>query len=212
MRKGYAIIMVLAAMTYIMMLAIPIIGISCGSAAMSRSSNNLEAAYYVAEAGIERSISIIKKDFISGLGNLQLKNTDDYDDIKYNLDNYAVNYFYGFTASNLKLYNQYRGDDGASPTNGRDTMAFSRLSGASSYYSISNPYMGITDLALQYDGTYRYKIPFLISSVGCVEDASQEIKAQLNMDLKFKLVPLQTDNKMDFQLIKSDINVSEWQS
>lgn len=211
MNKGYAIIMVLAAMTYIMMLTIPLIGIICSGVAMSKSSNNTEAAYYVAEAGIERSISIMKKDFISNLGDLRFSNTDEYDDIKYNLDSQTANYFYGFTSSKLKPYNRYGGDDGTGNKNGMDTVAFSRLSGVPSYYSISNLSVETTDLVLDHDGTYRYNIPFLLSSVGFLGDASQEIAARLNMDLKLKPVPSQTENKMALQIIKIDINVSEWQ-
>lgn len=59
--KGSSLIVVLLVTAVITILGVSIINLSFNEALMSKSFNNSESAYYIAEAGVERVISIIDK-------------------------------------------------------------------------------------------------------------------------------------------------------
>jgi hypothetical protein len=205
-KEGSALIIVLSSMTLILMLALPIAGLSYTNTAISKSSVNLERAYYIAEAGIERSISNIKKEIIPYLKDSHLNYKDDYM-LKYALND-CIRYFLSNFPSSLKHYDRYNHDDGLQPQDGVDTKAFSKLSGSPSYYEISDVDIESTDLIPNEECVYEYETLLEITSTGHFKNATEEIKALLDIGINLKVKDMNPDSTEKYPILNDGLDDS----
>lgn len=189
MRKGSAIIIVVVSMTYLILLTVPLIIISCTDTKMSHSNGSLSTAYYIGEAGWNRSIDIIKDEINSYFKDLKVEgneksSTPGIDYIKSVFDDHFTPYFSHSFFSNLNIYNFFNMDDGTGENNGSDTSAFSSIIGSPSYYKISSVAVRQTTLSKdEAKSIYNFKIPVQLAIEGHSGLSSREVKSWVTIDI-----------------------------
>lgn len=217
--------MVLAITAYIMIIAVPVIGITASSAALSRSSGDMECAYYISEAGIERSADIIADDICSYMSTTDIKGIMDLtgkisiDDLKEVLDGFTASYFMSFRNGRITGFQRYAGGNGKDNGNGTDTILFSSYMLFPSYYNISSILQGKTKLGFK-DGSYIYDIPFNICVLGNTKNACREIKAKYVLSVVFNIPEYNTPEEIEnakeegcyINIIDCRFTVNDWQN
>lgn len=211
MRKASGIIYIIILTSFIMFLGIYLISITIDNAYISDSERRMNTAYYIAEGGLERSISIINKDLKSNFNAFTVNSYIDTDlsSIKQKLDSNIYAYFNSFN-SKIKLYEFYNNDCGKYTPNGIDTIVFSSFTKSAAYYNTSIS-LKPAELILIGDGKYKYSILLDMTSIGHFDKSSKEIKAKYTIELKFKTDSLNLQQCTVFNLYECNVKLSSLQ-
>lgn len=169
--RGSALIIALIIMSFISVLAASLVGVTQSEELMSRSFDGSTSAYYVAEAGMERALSVIRNELnIEYINNAikagkQIQDGLDADDVKTVVDGAVRNYFSKSFKNSMKKFEDSPGWDG---------QVFSDRSNTSCYYEVSQTDMEYMELK---DGN-KYEIEISLVSAGHYGNYMRTINAK----------------------------------
>lgn len=169
--QGSALIAVLVAMALVIITAASLISVTQSEFIMAKSSNDYNGAYYIAEAGIERSLSIIRNDYINYYNNNVNVTSGKVEDIKAALDSFGNPYLSGFT-SNSTLF---------SYQNSIDRDFFTSQNNMPSYYTINSLAYNSSTIQKNSDDSFTYIVPVTIVSTGRIGNNMKQITASFNL-------------------------------
>lgn len=188
--RGSALIIVLIIMSFVMVFATSTVSVTHSEEITSKSSNDSNTAFYIAEAGVERAINILNNEddlqayIDSSLSGLNSDAANDF--VKSRIVGAISSYLSSRFPSSLpdssnpkntikfKYQHYVTGSSGNETTNGLDTQKFSTLHNSPSYYKLT--VVPAASPSPNYDGNL-FTENISITSTGYYSKASRTITA-----------------------------------